>query len=223
MPLNWICEECEAYNPPRWDHCWQCGVERSAVRAGQHIQRKRNRIILIALVSLVAVCVVTCSVFKYGLRRAFADVVQIDSQQGRELAQQITDYDLPVGYQEVGGTAMLGIVTVMFFDEEHVRNAIWLVQTPHDSAPVAEQFLRDGIVYEADNPITWEAEDVESYTIRGKKTAITAYRGVTQDQQRYHAWAGNFEGKGGSALVVIVAPEETWDEDIAKAFINSMR
>lgn len=172
MPLNWICEECEAYNPPRWDHCWQCGVERSAVRAGQHIQRKRNRIILIALVSLVAVCVVTCSVFKYGLRRAFADVVQIDSQQGRELAQQITDYDLPVGYQEVGGTAMLGIVTVMFFDEEHVRNAIWLVQTPHDSAPVAEQFLRDGIVYEADNPITWEAEDVEIYTIRGKKQRL---------------------------------------------------
>jgi hypothetical protein len=188
----------------------------------QNSKQKRNKIILIVVIGLIALCLIVCGVGYFSLRKAVTNMVKVDPEQARSIANQISDYDLPSGYKEMSGTTILGVLTAAITDENE-KNTIWLVQAPSDNLPAPEKFLRDAIAYQSNNPITWAAEDVKIFTIRGEKTSITIYTGVTQDNQKYHAWAGKFIGKGGPALIVIVGPDETWDESMAETFINSMR
>jgi len=189
----------------------------------QNAKQKQNKIILIIVIGLITLSLIVCGVAYFGLRKAVSNVVQMDPEQGKNLAIQITDYDLPDGYIEMGGATMVGVTTVAISDEQNDKNTIWLSQAPSNNLPAPEKFLQDAIVYQRNNPITWTSEDVRIYTIRGEKTSIAIYSGVTQDNLKYRAWAGKFIGKGGPALIVIVAPDETWDESVAENFINSMR
>lgn len=189
----------------------------------QNAKQKRNKIILIVVIGLIALCLIVCGISYFGLRKAVSGMVQMDPEQGKNLATQITDYDLPKGYKEMGGTSLAGVITAAISDEQNDKNTIWLLQAPSDNLPAPEKFLRDAIAYQSNNPITWTKENVRIYTIRGEKTSITIFNGTTQDNQSYRAWAGKFTGKGGPALIVIVTPAETWDESVAENFINSMR
>jgi Na+-transporting NADH:ubiquinone oxidoreductase subunit NqrC len=193
------------------------------VETSQNSKQKRNKIILFVVIGLSVFCLVVCGVAYISLRQAAANIVKMDPEEGKNLASQITDYDLPSGYKEIGGTTLFGLVTAAISDEKNDQNTIWLVQAPSDNLPTPEKFLRDGIAYQSNNPITWTAEDVEVYMIRGEKTSITIYKGIAQDNQMYYAWTGNFKGKGGPALIVIVGPAEAWNENVAETFINSMR
>ncbi len=188
----------------------------------QNSKQKRNKIILSIVVGLIVLCLIICGVAYFGLQKTVSNMVQVDPEEGKKLAMQITDYDLPEGYKEMGGSTIMGVVTTAIADEENENNAIWLLQAPSDSLPTPEKFLRDAIAYQRNNPITWTQEDVKIYTIRGEKTAVTIYSGTTQDQQTYRAWAAKLTGKGGPALIVIVAPTETWNESVAEKFIVSM-
>lgn len=182
--------------------------------------QKRNKIILISILVFVVLCIIVCVVAYFGLQRAVTDMVKLDPEQARNTIVQITDYNLPPGYKEMAGTNIFGILTTAISDD---KNTIWLVQAPTDSLPTPEKFLQDAIAYQKDTPITWTAQDIKIYTIRAQKSSITIYQGVTKNNQKYRAWAGKFVGKGGPALIVVVGPQETWDESAAEAFIRSMR
>jgi hypothetical protein len=185
-------------------------------------KQKRNKIIIIVVLGFVALCLIVCGAAYFSMRRAVTDIAKVDPEQAKNLAIQITDYDLPSGYKEFAGSTMLGVVTAIITDKNEL-NTIFLVQAPSDNLPAPEKILRDTIAYQRNNPIVWTAEDVRIYTVRSEKISIKIYTGVTQDDLKYHAWAGKFKGKGGPALIVIVGPDETWDENMAEAFINSMR
>ena len=161
-------------------------------------------------------------VYSYG-RRAFTDIIKLNPQDGRILANQITDYDVPAGYTELGGVSILGIVMANIVEEENHKNAIWLVQAPNDNLPSPENFLRDMNAYPRNNAITWTTEDSKTYRVRDELREIRTYTGITQDNQNYRAWVGRFTGKGGPAFIVIVAQTEDWNDNLAESFINSMR
>ncbi len=192
------------------------------IETNQNPNQKRNKIILIVVIGLIALCLIVCGVAYFSLRQTVTNMVEVDPEKAKSLATQITDYDLPTGYKEMVGTSTFGLITVAIMDEAE-KNTIWLLQSESGGLPDPEKFLQDGVAYQSNNPITWTSNDIQIYTIRDKESSITKYDGITQDGKEYHAWAGKFTGKGGNAIIVIVGPDETWDENMAETFINSMR
>lgn len=185
-------------------------------------KQKRNRIILIVVLVFIVLCAVTCGVAYFALEKAIANTMKVEPEQAKNLATQIADYDIPAGYKEVMGSSTFGLTMAAIADSTE-KNMIWLIQSPSNRLPDPENFLQKGIAYEQNNPISWKSVDVFIYPIRGEKSSITKYDGTTKDGKRYHSWMGKFMGKGGNALLVIVGPDETWDEKAAEAFIRSMR
>jgi hypothetical protein len=185
-------------------------------------KQSRNKKILIAGIGVIALCLIVCGVAYFGFRGFVNRQVKVDPIEFRNLALQITDYALPRGYKEMGGSTLLGIVTAVITDETET-NMIWLMQTPIGSLPDPQDYLQDAIASQYSNPVTWTAEDIQIYIVRGEKSSVTLYRGVAEDGKNYRAWAGKFAGKGGPAIFVIVGPQETWDEGVAETFIQSMR
>ncbi len=184
--------------------------------------QNRNKLILAGVLGLIVLCFATCAAGYFVFQRSILNTFKIDPAQAKDLARQITDYDLPVGYQEAMGSSTFGI-TMATLSDKNADNMIWLVQTQANRLPDAESFLSSGMKYEQNNPITWKSADVKVFTIRGEKSSITQYDGTAKDGKQYHSWAGKFKAKGGSGLLVIVGPDETWDETAAEAFIRSMR
>ena len=186
----------------------------------QNPKQKRNKIILIVVV-IVVVCLVACGVAYFALRNAVTNAVQLDPAKIKSYASQITDYDLPVGYKEEGGTSTFGVISVIISDASR-QNMIYLIQAPNNSTD-PDNFLRTVVAYQKNNPITWTSIDAKVYAIRGTKSPITIYDGIAQNGQKYRAWIGKFTGRGGQAFIIIVGPSATWKDSVAEAFLDSMK
>jgi hypothetical protein len=166
------------------------------VETNPNPKQKRNKVILIIVLGFLVICVIICVVGYFSLRKSMANVIKVDPIQAKNIATQITDYELPNGYKEMAGTSVFGLLTAEISDEYN-KNTIWLVQAPSDGLPDPEKFLRNAIAYQKNNPINWTANDMKIFVIRNTKSSITSYSGITQDGKTYHAWAGKFIGKAG--------------------------
>ena len=147
--------------------------------------------------------------------------VSTDPKQVAQLASQISDSDLPTGYSLRTGQSIMGSMSIMIVDTSNQRS-IWLGQATTENGLTPDEYLRQSITPARYIGVQWKVVKSTSILIRNNETILTIYSGVNQENRMYHAWASAFKGKGGPALLVIVAPEETWDEEAMQAFIASM-
>ena len=183
-------------------------------------QKRRKRTIAIILLSFPALCIIMCGIAFLGLK----DALVLDQEKVKDIANQISDYDLPDGFQETAGSSIFNLTTVFITDE---NTAIWLSQAPLETLlPDPKRFLRRFFFPEpmcsAMSPsVVYTQVDTKDYIIRGGKSNVMIFDDTSE--YHYHAWAARFKGKDGYVQIIIFAPQETWDETIAETFINSLR
>lgn len=197
-------------------------IETTGANPNLKPRQDKIRIIVIAVVIVFILCLITCGVVYFGLRKAASNVINTDPELTQNLASQITDYDLPAGYKELLGIELAGVITVGFINET-TGDVIYLAQSPLEGSLGIEDFLQKMSDSNRANPVTWTPAEVKTYPIRGEDAAITIYHGAAQDGQEYIAWGGRFTGGGGEAIVVMYGPAETWEDSRVEDFISSLR
>ena len=59
--------------------------------------------------------------------------------------------------------------------------------------------------------------------IRGQMVEMDIYEGTSSSGMVFRQMVGTFEGKNGTALLMIISPTDSWDQPSLDAFIASIR
>lgn len=157
-----------------------------------------------------------------------------DPTQARSVAHEITEYELPAGYRELMGFNMMGAKMVMISSGDLAASTgggmpdsllIMLMQAPgaaDEAVTMREQMLaRMGGQYGMGGSKLQPVGTLDS-VIRGQDVVLDVSEGVSGDGTEIRMLSGVFEGKGGQALLAVVAPVAAWDEAALNAFLASM-
>lgn len=179
----------------------------------------KNTKITLTIVSCVMLVICCCTLA--GLTLLAKQSVATDPKEAASVASQISDFELPAGYR-IRNTISVLMTTSAFIADQHGQNAIWLAQVSLGDGVPPDRYLRQSVSAGRYKDVTWEVAETKPITIRGEATTLTVYSGTDSNKQKYHAWAAGFNGKGGRAVLVIVEPEDDWNEDAMQAFVASM-
>ena len=144
----------------------------------------------------------------------------IDPTELASTASRITDFDIPPGYSLISGSQLFNSLSVRIVDKS--GNSIIRIIQEKTNLSSPDTYLRQSISPISYRDMRWEAVETRTIMVRGKSTTLTVYTGTKPDNTKYHAWACAFDGKGGPAKLVIIAPEAIWDEAAMQAFVDSM-
>jgi hypothetical protein len=175
----------------------------------------------IALAVVICVMLALCCCTLIGSTLLVKESVALDPKEAASVASQISDFEVPAGYR-IRNTISVLMTTTAFIADKHEQNAIWLAQVSMGNGVAPDNYLRQSVSSGRYKDVTWEVVETKPITIRGEETTLTVYSGTGPNNQKYHAWAAGFNGKGGKAILVILEPEEDWDEDAMQAFVASM-
>ncbi len=164
---------------------------------------------------------VLCCCALIGVTLSVKQSVATDPKEAASVANQISDFEIPAGYR-IHNTIALLMTTTAFIADKHGQNAIWLAQVSMGNGVDPDSYLLHSISVGKYKDVTWEVVETKPVTIRGEDTTLTVYSGTGPNNQKYHAWTASFTGKGGKAVLVILEPEEDWDEAAMQAFVASM-
>ena len=197
---------------------------------------KSGKIIWKRVALLLAGAVVLCGLIGLAyytlqgpLRSALnAQYWKTDPVQAAEVARTLIDFDLPPGYQPE---------KVMKFKEE-MADAVIIVSQAHPSDLIYISRTPDGILandawrtrYEergaqaiADLLYDTETISTTTTTVRGQSTTLRLLEGTDKNGQAVKQLACMFEGKSGEILLVMVASQATWDQEMVDDFLKSIR
>jgi len=180
---------------------------------------KSTKITLVIVIC--AILFILCCGTLIGSTLLFKQTVAIDPKEAASVASQISDFELPTGYR-IHNTIAVLMTTTAFIADQHGDNAIWMAQVSMGNGVDPDNYLRKSLSVGRHQGVTWEVVETKPITIRGEATTLTVYSGTGPNQEKYHAWAARFNGKGGKAILVIIEPEEDWHEDAMQAFVASM-
>ena len=179
----------------------------------------KNTKITLAIVSCAMLIICCCGLI--GVTLFFKESVALDPKEAASVASQISDFEVPAGYR-LRNTITLLMTTSAFIADKRGQNAIWLAQVSLGNGVAPDDYLRRSVSAGKYKDVTWEVVETKPVTIRGEETTLTVYSGTGANNQKYHAWAAGFNGKGGKAVLIILEPEEDWNEDAMQTFVASM-
>lgn len=145
-----------------------------------------------------------------------------DSAHVNELAQQIADFDLPAGYQPDYAVEMLGY-TVAAYRGDDAYSHLSLLQAP--SGVIPDDATLEGYIPDDRAQIRWNEPTLvrtEQRTIRDQAATLTVSDRTNSEGRRYRSLNLVFQGRGGTALLVINQPVSGWNDDQIEAFIASI-
>jgi hypothetical protein len=187
----------------------------------QSRKNKGKRAFKIILLIFPMLCICTGIIVLTGFKDAFV----LDQEKVRDLASQISDYDLPDGFENRWGSSIYGSTTVLITDN---KTSIVLSQAPLEGLlPDPKDYVNCFVIPEPicsamGSSIVLKEVDTKLYTIRGYKSNLIVFDGQSK-YHHVHQWAARFMGKGGYAQIIIFALQENWDETIAENYLNSLR
>jgi hypothetical protein len=190
------------------------------LESDQSRKNKGKRTFKIILLLFPMLCIFIGIIAFLSFKNAFI----LDQEKVRDLASQISDYDLPSGFENRWGSSVYGITTILITDN---KTGIILSQAPLEGLlPDPQNYLRCFVLPEPmcsamGSSIVLREVDTKLYTIRGYKSNLIVFD--DQSKYHYHQWAAKFMGKGGYAQVIIFALQENWDGTIAETYLNSLR
>jgi hypothetical protein len=157
--------------------------------------------------------------------RFIGQTVSTDSEKTGQVAQEITDYTLPANYQESFSMSLLGISMAGFTSGDE-DTFIMLFQFPPNASMSQEQMeeqLRQMGSQQTGQTYTLEKVGTLPRTIRGNPTEIGVYEGSNQSGTKVRQLIGVFEGKNGTAFLMVTGSIANWDQRSIDAFIASMK
>jgi hypothetical protein len=138
------------------------------------------------------------------------------------VAHQIADFDLPLGYQ-TDYVLNLGDYTFVAYKSMDEQSHLAFVEVPDGVIP--DDDVIEGHIYGGWNRHSQQIATVlstEERLVRGKPATLTVSERFNGENQRYRSAYLVFEGNNGTAVLVINQPASQWNDDMVNAFIGSI-
>lgn len=141
----------------------------------------------------------------------------------REVADQIAGYELPEGYSEQFAADAFGYEVISMVGPIPSCH-IYLVQTPEkDKADIEKmQAQAQSVTADKDRPEDMQLVEERTVTIRGMEVTLLVQEGINSDGDGYRDVSALFDGRNGPALVSISSPSGIWDWDLVNNFLASI-
>lgn len=139
------------------------------------------------------------------------------------VAHSIADFDLPSGYQPDYVIEALGY-TVAAYNSTDEQSHLVFMQTPEEIMP--DETVLEGFIANNDSQTVWSDAELinrEQYQIRDFPANMTISDRTNGTGVRYHSMNLIFQGKLGTAMVVMNQPLSQWNDDTVTQFVESIR
>lgn len=190
-----------------------------------------SRGLKVALI-LVAIALFCCCVAGLGATllgtRLFGRAFITNPERVQAVGDQIAEFDVPTGYQEMFAMNMMDTKIVVIGPATPSTSFVMftLAQFPagmelsHAQKRQVEQALaRQTGLGNAEMTSVRQAET----TIKGQPVTLTVREGVTKRGELLRQVTGQFPGKGGPTFLMISGEVSAWDQAVVDEFITSIR
>lgn len=150
---------------------------------------------------------------------------ETDPVRAAETARALIDFDLPPGYQPEK-VLKSGPGVVVIASRDHPSDLILIGQAPNGILSEEEwltSYAKRGAQEIAGELYDTEITSTQAATIRGQPATLLLLEGTNMDGQAVRQVACMFNGKSGEILLVMVASQDTWDQDMVDHFLNSIQ
>lgn len=154
-----------------------------------------------------------------------------DPEEAAAAGQAIVNYELPSGYREEGAMNLMGLMEMVFITrgstDTDTDMVIFLARfsipglSESDTDEMKEQMQQGMTGGGSSGGVTFTEVDSRQITINGDPTTLTISEGESDGQTVRQAAAG-FVSDGKPAMVMIMGPAESWDDDAVEEFLASM-
>lgn len=187
---------------------------------------KRTWIILGVVLGLLCLCLVIAGVvmFTQGSKLLQQSMNQ-DPAKTTRVAESIADFELPAQYQASYSMSLFGMNVAAFQNEAKEMNIV-LFQFPENSGMTPEQMetqMRETMSGQLGPNTKLEKISQQEVVIRGQPAILTTYEGNASDGTQIKQVIGAFQGKSGTAFLMVVGNQSDWDQQGFEEFIASLR
>jgi hypothetical protein len=189
--------------------------------------RTRN-IIIAALVVLVVICLGACAAFLLAgrsLGNILGKSIVEDPAQVSAMAAEIAEFKLPGGFTPKAGFNMLGFSMAMYATSDS-QSMITLIQMPTSETITDDdiQKMRDQSERQAGRQLqNFRILSTQDATIRGKPAKIIIQEGTTDKNVTIRQELVAFSGKSGSAMLMVMAPADQWNQAAYDKMVKSIK
>ena len=195
--------------------------------------KNNNKWIWIGLgaAGLFCLCAVAAAVLVFmRIGQQFREGMKTDPQSASQTAHAIADYELPEGYEEKLAMDFFAYTMVMMgpktsdspSSSSHPMIMLAQFQIATNRQQMEEQMRRSFEQQSGRRGLQMEVVEVRKMTIRGKEVDVTTFEGTDDNGFVLRQVLATFPGKGGTALLMIMGPAQTWDKDEIDRFIESI-
>jgi hypothetical protein len=187
---------------------------------------RKTVLIIVGIVAALCCCVVVAGVIVFTQAGKFiSQTVSMDPTKTEDTARTITDYTLPNGYKAGFSMSLAGVAMAAFTSQDDTQT-IMLFQAPAASGMTAQQMeeqMRQAQERQSGQNYQLKAVGTQTAYIRGESTEFTIYEGENKSGIKVREIVGAFNGKGGTAILMVVGPVSSWNQDEVDSFIKSLR
>ncbi|MBK8030746.1 MAG: hypothetical protein IPO91_07275 [Chloroflexi bacterium] len=145
-----------------------------------------------------------------------------DSHHVNDLAQHIANFDLPAGYEPDYAVELLGYTVVAYRGTDEYAHLSFLQAPP---GVIPNDAALEGYIPDDRAKTRWNEPTLvrtEQRTIRDQVATLTVSDRTNSEGRRYRSLNLVFQGREGTALIVINQPVSSWDENQIETFIASI-
>lgn len=166
---------------------------------------------------------VSCTIFLAILSACGTVAASNDSQQVRDAASKIADFNLPADFVPQFSAAISGY-TVAAYKGPNGPSHLFLIQSEKkDDGPDLEKMLKELAPGSSDPNTRMTVIENRKVTVRGQEVDMVISEGTNSENITYRQATVGFAGKGGPALLVFSETVANWDQDAVDAFLQSIQ
>lgn len=190
---------------------------------------KTTKTILIVLGVIVLCCCLAGGgamlAIRYGGEYIVDTFVIDDPAEIQQVADNLSDYSLPPGFDEAFGVNFIlfqGVVAIDEYDGAMIMMFQFSESLYGGLEETRQQFQDSYMSQVQDNRITFTASEELPVVVNGQETTLYTYEGYDNDGYEWIQWMTVFDGKSGEVMLMIIGLEETWDNAEMEAFLQSI-
>jgi len=178
--------------------------------------------------ALLCLCAVAVAFFMfYQVGQRVKEGVKTDPEAASQAAHKIVDYELPSGYRERMAMDIM-FYSVVMIGPESTRVDLPLImlaqfgQIGGNQKDMEQQIRRSFEQQSGNRNLNMQVVEVRKMTIRGEEVEVTIYEGGSENGPVMRQLVTAFPGKDGTAMLIVMGPAGSWDEELIDAFIESI-
>ena len=185
-------------------------------------------VLVLIAIALFFCCVAGLGATLLGTRLAGRAIIT-NPDRVQAVGNQIADYDVPPGYEEMFAMNIMGMKLVAIGPSTPTTGITMtmLMQFPA-GMDVSRQQMERQIEQALARQIGLSSADMtsvvqEETVIKGAPVTLAVREGTTDRGERIRQLTGLFDGEGGPTMLMITGEVAAWDQEMVDQFIASIR